>query len=445
MPGRTPVRSAENSPGYPGWRVAVVCHIGVLTGFATVFIYSFSFMVKPLQQQFGWNREQIAQAFSLAAISVAICSPGIGKLFDRFDPRRLIAGFMAVFGLGIASLAFLTPNLVQFYSSAVVIGVAGAGTYQLGYARIVAAWFDRRLGAALSIVVAGSGVGSFVVPPLVEHLLAAYGWRTTYLALAALPLLAGTPLTLLFARSPRAASFHRATGPARSAQVAGLRWSEALQSRSFWLLAMGVCALSLSENGTLAHLAPMLSDHRLSPWDIAFTASLLGISSLTGRFVLGWLLDFLEGSHIALASLLASGGGIFLLAHAQSFSAAAPAAFVAGLGGGCELDLIPYMLRRYFGMRSFSTLYGLVYSAYAVAGAIAPLALGRVYDRTGSYTGILNIFCGVTIAGAAAMLALPAYRFAPSADSKANRPGESPIDIAESALTTEKGAAFESN
>src|SRR5271154_4150212 len=97
--------SSESSWRYPGWRVVAVCHVGVLVGFATVFIYSFSLMMKPLQQEFGWNREQVARAFSIAAISVAICSPFMGKLFDRFEPRKLIASFMAVFGLALVSQA----------------------------------------------------------------------------------------------------------------------------------------------------------------------------------------------------------------------------------------------------------------------------------------------------------------------------------------------------
>jgi MFS family permease len=411
------VRAAENRLSYPGWRVAAVCHIGVLTGFATVFIYSFSFMVEPLQHAFGWDREQIARAFSLAAISVAIGSPLIGKLFDRFDPRKLITGFMTAFGLGLAGLAFLTPHLTQFYANAVFIGIAGTGTYQLGYARVIAGWFERRLGAALSIVVAGSGVGSFIVPPLVQHLLAAYGWRTTYLALAALPLLIGAPLTLVFARARRATPGEEPAPAGDAAKAgaaeaaAGLRWSEALGTRTFWLLALGVCGLSLSENGALAHLAPMLGDHGLRPGEIAYTASLLGVASLAGRFLLGWLLDYVKGSAIAVASLLAAAGGMFLLAHARTFAMAGPSALIAGLGGGCELDLIPYMLRRYFGLHSFSTLYGLVYSSFAVAGAIAPLVLGHYYDKTGSYTGLFNVFCGVTLVAGLAMFALPRYRF----------------------------------
>jgi cyanate permease len=165
----------------------------------------------------------------------------------------------------------------------------------------------------------------------------------------------------------------------------------------------------LSENGALAHLVPMLNDRGIKASDAALIVSILGASSLAGRLLLGWLLDYLEGSHIAMFSLLAVGIGIFLLAHSQSFRSAAPAALIAGLGAGCELDLIPYMLRRYFGLRAFSSLYGLVYSGFAVAGAIAPLLLGRIYDKTGSYTGILSIFSGITVLAGIGMLLLPAY------------------------------------
>ena len=83
------VRS-ESSWRYPGWRVVAVCHLGVLTGFATVFIYSFSLMVKPLQHEFGWNREQVSRAFSVAAISVAI--PPVVPVSFAFSVYHNVAG-----------------------------------------------------------------------------------------------------------------------------------------------------------------------------------------------------------------------------------------------------------------------------------------------------------------------------------------------------------------
>jgi MFS family permease len=435
----------ENTLRYEGWRVVLACHLGVLVGFATVFIYSFSLMVKPLQHEFGWNRQQIAQAFSLAAISVAICSPFMGKLFDRFEPRRIIALFMACFGAGVASLAWLTTHLAQFYLTAVFIGIAGSGTYQLGYARVVAGWFEQRLGMALSIVVAGSGVGSFVVPPLVQHLIASYGWRDTYLILAALPLLIGVPLTLRFARSSSAHSNSKRPERTAEAEYTDANWRQALAARSFWLLMLGVCCISLSENGALAHLAPMLNDRAIKPADAALIVSILGASSLAGRLLLGWLLDYLEGSHIATFSMLAAGGGIFLLAHAQSFHTAAPAALIAGLGMGCELDLIPYMLRRYFGMRSFSTLYGAVYSGFAVSGALAPLLLGYLYDRTGSYTGILSVFSSITAIMAFGMLLLPAYRYSVQTPTTSIRQTDDSISRVSSPLIPDTGASLEGN
>jgi MFS family permease len=202
-----------------------------------------------------------------------------------------------------------------------------------------------------------------------------------------------------------------------------------------------VCALSLSYNGALAHLAPMLSDHGLSSRNVAITASLLGVSSLLGRYLLGSLLDYFEGSLIALGSLLTAGLGMLMVAHAQSFSMAAPAVFVAGLGGGCELDLVPYMLRRYFGMRAFSTLYGLTYSAFAGGAAAGPLLVGHVVDSTGSYTGIFDILCAVTIASAFAMLALPAYQVS----LRPALPHASSAGPHDSALTAKGPTAIESN
>jgi hypothetical protein len=78
---------------------------------------------------------------------------------------------MLAFGMGLAALAWLTPHLTQLYPTAVFIGVAGSGTYQLGCAR----YFERRLGGALSFAVAGSGAGSLFFPPLVQHFIATYG------------------------------------------------------------------------------------------------------------------------------------------------------------------------------------------------------------------------------------------------------------------------------
>ena len=422
----------EQSLRYPGWRVVVVCQIGVLTGIATIFFTIFTLFIKPWQLEFGWSREQIAQAFSTAAITVAICSPFMGRVLDRFEPRKIIAGMMACFGAVFASLAWLSPSTGRLYCTAVLLGLSGTGTYQLGYARIVASWFQRRLGTALSVVVAGSGLGSLFLPPLVQHCITTYGWRSTTLLLASFPLLLGAPLTFLFASPPRTPGT-----PQRKKQdtALGVDWREAVKGRSFWLLALGVCSMSLAENGITVHLAPMLSDRGVPVADAALVVSFLAGASVAGRLVLGWVLDYLEGAYLATASLLLAAAGLFLLGHAHTFEAAIIASLLAGLGMGCEFDLMPYILKRYFGMCSFSTMYGLLYTAYATAGAIAPLVMGHIYDLTGSYAAIVSIFSGATTVAGLCMLMLPVYA---SADGMALDAGprdllggaEGPLDVA---------------
>ena len=136
---------------------------------------------------------------------------------------------------------------------------------------------------------------------------------------------------------------------------------------------------------------------------------MLGGSSLIGRIGVGWLLDRLFGARVALVVNLITAAGISLLARANSFPVGCVAAALIGVGAGGEAAITPYLLTRYFGLRAFSTLYGLTWTFYAAAGAIGPVILGRAFDLTGSYSSLL-LTLAVALAFAAAMnLLLPRY------------------------------------
>ena len=191
--------------GNPGWRVVLAAYFGVMVSFGSLLVFTFSIFLKPLSYEFGWSRESISAAFGFAAITVAICSPPLGSLLDRYGPRRLILPCMAVFGVAFASLGLLTPRLFHLYATFVLLGIVGNGTTQMGYSRAVSTWFDRRRGLALALVMAGVGTGAMLLPPLAQTLIHSYGWRAAYGLLGALVLLFGLPLTALFVRErPRA-------------------------------------------------------------------------------------------------------------------------------------------------------------------------------------------------------------------------------------------------
>ena len=129
---------------------------------------------------------------------------------------------------------------------------------------------------------------------------------------------------------------------------------------------------------------------------------MLGGSSLFGRIVVGWLLDRFFGARVALLVNLVTAAGVFLLARANNFSAGCVAAALIGIGAGGEAAITPYLLTRYFGLRSFSTLYGLTWSFYAASAAVGPVILGRAFDSTGSYSSLL-VALAAALAVAAAM------------------------------------------
>ena len=146
----------ESHLGYFGWRVAIAACLGVMGGFGSLFVYTFTVFVKPLGAQFGWNREAVSLGFAIAAMTVGMASPLIGRLIDRFGPRRIILPCMTVFGCGIAAFALLRSGIWQFYVTCFVIGVVGNGAAHLAYARSISTWFERRLGTALAIVMVGA-------------------------------------------------------------------------------------------------------------------------------------------------------------------------------------------------------------------------------------------------------------------------------------------------
>jgi MFS family permease len=113
--------------------------------------------------------------------------------------------------------------------------------------------------------------------------------------------------------------------------------------------------------------------------------------------VTGLLLDRYFGPKVSFVLLIAVAAGIFLLANASGRGTALLAAALIGLGLGGEADVTPYLLTRYFGLRMFSTLYGLTWTAYAIAGAVGPVLMGRFFDVTHSYAWLLATLSIVTL------------------------------------------------
>jgi MFS family permease len=405
------MQRAETTPGptefdfgYYGWRVVLAACLGVMAGFGSLFVYTFSVFVKPLAAEFGWSREAISSGFAIAAVTLGLCSPLLGQWIDRFGPRRIILPCMTIFGCAIASLSLLHSGLWQFYVTCFVLGMVGNGAAHLAYSRSISTWFQRRLGTALAFVMVGAGLGAMILPVVAQSIISRSGWRAAYASLGGLALLLGLPLSWRYIRERGATGFKSA-----AAVHSGMTWQQGLRSSAFWIITIILFVSSISMNGAVTHLSALLTDRGLTPGNAALCASILGGSSVLGRIGVGWLLDRFFGPRVALAINLITALGIFLLARANSFPAGCVAAALIGVGAGGEAAITPYLLTRYFGLRAFSTLYGLTWTFYAAAGAIGPVILGRAFDVTGSYASLLILLAAALALAAATNLLLPRY------------------------------------
>jgi MFS family permease len=401
---RTADLQLELQLGYPGWRVLVAAFFGVMTGYSVLVPYTFSMFFKPLSAAFGWRRDQISLAFGFVAVTVSICAPFLGRLLDRYGPRRTLLPCIAVFGLAFASLALLSGKIWHLYLVFILLGLVGNGTTPLGYSRAVATWFRARRGMALAWVSAGAGVGAMTLPLLAATLLSRYGWRFTYAALGLLVLVVGLPLTLLFVRES-----NRSLTNSPGARAANMVVSEAIRSRPFLLLILAIFLYSVTFNGVASHLSALLTDRGISLQSSAVALSILGGCGLAGRILLGFVLDKFSVTRVSLLLFVVTVVGVLLLSQSGQRTPFVAIALL-GFAAGGESDISPYLLSRYFGLRPFATLYGFAWMAFAAGMAVGPFLMGKLYAVTGSYlAGGIRLFAIPTAISALLMAIMPDY------------------------------------
>ena len=356
---------------------------------------AFGLFIEPLEQEFGWARGDMSLALTLFTLCLAITLPFIGRLVDRYGSRRVLAPSMLFLGLALCFLGWRLDSLLVLLTVYVLIGVLGAGANSPPYMRTVSAWFDRRRGLAIGTAMAGAGLGYAYVPPMVRYINDTYGWRFSFLALGAIIILVATPLVSLYLKDPRRPVIDAGRSPGgTSAQYAGDSWRQAISRGVFWMLILVFALLSFSLYGMLAHFKPLLTGMGVPSAEAGWIAGMVGIAVMVSRVVIGFLIDRIFAPRVALVVFLLSAVGMYVLSTGDAPGFAIPAALLLGLSMGAEIDLLAYLAGRYFGLKSFAVIYGLLFSAFLAGTALGPWAYGVAYDANGSYSLILVVGAG---------------------------------------------------
>ena len=393
----------ERSPRYEGWRVVAACAVTVMWASAPYQV--FALFLKPLTETFSWSRESVSGAYGVMTLVAAVAATPVGAALDHVGARRIILPSLALVGAGIVALAALTASLTHLYLAFAAVGLASIGASPVANSRAVFSWFDAHRGRALGLMLAGPALGGIVLPPALQAVIDEFGWRAAYVAFGAGILGIGLPIAIISVYERQAAT------AARARSMPGVVVRDALASRVLWTLMAVVFGSMLATSGATVHMLAHLTDRGFPAARAALVLSALGFASLAGRLLTGWLLDRYVAVRVSVAMLIIAALGIFLLSTAHSFAAAVTAALLIGFGSGGETDVIPYLISRYFGMRSLSTLYGLNWTVWGLAAVAGPMMMGRAFDATGTYETTLIQLAFVTGAAALLITTLP-RRFA---------------------------------
>ena len=405
-----------------GWWVVLASAFGLFWGIP-ISVYCFSVFFRPLMEEFHVGRAAVSLAFTLNLLAAAVCAIPGGRLIDRYGPRRVILIGTPIFGLILLANRVFSGGIAQLYCFYVLLGLFVGGVGPIPYGSLVSRWFDKVRGFALGMTMFGIGLGAVIMPSLAQALIARFGWKTAYSILGASVLLICWPVLACFLKeNPEDFGLLPDGISATTDRIdvrLGLTAQEAWHDRDFWLMACALTLVSASVQGCVVHMAPMLSDRNLGTRGAALGSSLIGAAVMIGRIGTGYLLDRIFAARLAsiLFAVAASGIALLLLRNGPAVFAGA---FLVGLGLGAEVDLMPYLTSRYFGLVDFGKVYSSIFAAFATAGALGPLIMGAGFDRTGSYTGPLVGFCLAILLAAVLMTRLGAYRFRPPESSFAS-------------------------
>ena len=392
------------------WRMVLVAVLGLIVGPGPINIFAFSVFLKPMTADLGVSRELLSFALVFATSSSLVTNPLIGASIDRFGTRPTLLWIIPLYALGIVGYSFFTAWPMQIILTSAFVGLVGTITGPIGYAALVARWFDHERGLALGIAMAGVGLGAALVPPAAAFIIEHFGWRAAYRGIAVgMIVLAWLPAW--FIRDPAPADLARLDDTRPDGTLRGVGVLEAMRTWRFWALTFAFFFGVAGINGVVAHTVPMLTDRGISVALATTAVSVSGLCIIFGRILSGWCLDRFSGRVVAVSFFTIPMLGIALLGEGPGVAVPLVGAAICGLAVGAEIDLMAYFVSRYFGIRAYGRVYGTMFILFAVGNGVGPLIGGISFTRFGGYGPALIVFEVMLVVTCGLFLTLGPYPY----------------------------------
>jgi len=411
--------SGVNRRFFYGWTIVAVASLGIFAS-GPGQSHTFSVFLEPIGRDLGVSSTAMATAYGLATLAAAFLLPQMGRLVDRFGPRRMLAAIVIL--LGFACLFFgAAANLLWLAVGFAFLRFFGQGSLMLGSANLVSHWFSRSRGFAMSLMALGFGVSMAVHPPLAQVLIEEIGWRQAWFALGLLTwLLMLPPIFLLVHDRPEQLGLRPdgdesqkadALAEAGAAQITGLTLHEAIRDSSFYVLSFGMFAIAMLVTTLHFYQVSILTAQGLGTGLAARVFTVSAVAMVAAMPLVGRLFDRLRTRYVfalGLSITAASLVGVTLVTDAATSVAYA---ILFGLNNAFSMTLFGYIWPRYFGRRHIGSIQGVGQMIGVVGASLGPLPVGLAFDLLGSPTLTIRLLAVFPIV--AAVLVLLFLRTAP--------------------------------
>ncbi|MGB6230004.1 MAG: MFS transporter [Litorimonas sp.] len=466
--------AVERKPGGEwarGWPIVLASLVGIALCLSPLPYWALIIIGPELAREFGWSREIITAGFLFMTSGVLIGAPVAGQLVDRYGARKVLLPSIVALSLGTMAFSQMSADPRLFYLIFFVTAVFGSATLPITWTKAIVNNFDRYRGLALGIALTGTGLFGFIASPSIQAMINAFGWRWAYVGVGLLPLLLSLPLALVLFRDDKEdrqlADMDRTAdkpllswiwvpaliavalcgvvitvlstpnGAAKAiglmaafflAYVAYVYWKARTQDVSpmpgltvreiyadyrFWVILFAFMLLGAVVSGIIANSKFILLDKGYTDNQAAsllIGAGVIGLSTMVGRLVGGYLVDHIWAPLVGFVFLTVPAVGCWILMGDYPIAMNVLALILVGLAAGVEFDLMAYFVSRYFGMKSYGRIYGLIYAAFGLGSGTSPVIFNLIRGDAADYSNVLLLASFGFIIGGAVLLTLGKYR-----------------------------------
>lgn len=406
-------------PRYRPAGVVAACTVGNAVGLTPMVFTVFGLFLIPLSEEFGWSRASISLVLLIIAVAGAISYPFIGRMIDRHGARKIIITGSLLFAVAVASVSLIGANIWHLYLAYTLIGFTAAIPSNVMFTKVIAAWFDDNRGLFLGIVGGlGNGAGAALAPIFVSMLLTAYGWRFGYIGIGMAIVLIGFPMLFLFLWDPPKRMLK--DNSVNTHDTTGMTLSEARKTSTFWIIIIAVGLVAGCMTAVFAHIVPMLLDRGLPVTEAAKVVATFSMVTAGWQIGIGYIFDRFPKPWMAVPFYFVAIIGLMILNSSSDYSVLLFAAVLLGFGLGTEYGVLPYFLSRYFGVKHYGEISGVVYSVIVLTQGITPVLMALVFDMTGSYSKAMYTIAAGLICGAILILRLKPFTYIPATNTTIN-------------------------